>query len=233
MRAIHLGSGIVKFPGAFKIDNHELSIVKNACQKDGQFQEINGVIRNNGGYEFDEITAKQAPSRFPDLESLGLGWLRARLRTAAQETLIKYLSAFPCAIECINTLTDGYIIRYGNGQSIGPHSDNAMAYANGLVINDSPPANTLTVGIMLNDDYTGGLLKFPLFGIIARTNAGDVMIYPSSFVGCHQVEEIIDGERYAYVMWFSQNPMVGDSYQKQLRETIKYPANNLVMVGEF
>jgi predicted 2-oxoglutarate/Fe(II)-dependent dioxygenase YbiX len=31
---------------------------------------------------------------------------------------------------------------------------------------------------------------------------GSALIYPSNFIGCHEVDEVVEGERWAFLSWF-------------------------------
>lgn len=58
----------------------------------------------------------------------------------------------------------------------------------------------LTVLICLNNDYNGGeLIMFDDERI--ELNAGDVVIFPSSFLYPHKITPIIEGTRYSCVSW--------------------------------
>lgn len=53
---------------------------------------------------------------------------------------------------------------------------------------------------VLNDDYEGGKLTF-FNDYEIKINAGDVVIFPSSFLYPHKVTEVLAGTRYSLVSW--------------------------------
>jgi Rps23 Pro-64 3,4-dihydroxylase Tpa1-like proline 4-hydroxylase len=53
----------------------------------------------------------------------------------------------------------------------------------------------------LNDDYEGGELCFPQFGINLKPDAGDMIVFPSSYVYSHSVKPVISGNRFSIASW--------------------------------
>lgn len=53
----------------------------------------------------------------------------------------------------------------------------------------------------LNDNYEGGELCFPQFGIELKPDAGDMIIFPSAYVYSHSVKPVISGNRYSIASW--------------------------------
>ena len=53
----------------------------------------------------------------------------------------------------------------------------------------------------LNDNYEGGELCFPQFGIELKPQAGDMVIFPSSYVYSHSVNPVISGTRFSIASW--------------------------------
>ena len=53
----------------------------------------------------------------------------------------------------------------------------------------------------INDDYVGGEISFPDFNIKIKPEAGDFLIFPSSFAYKHKVFPIIKGTRYSIASW--------------------------------
>lgn len=55
----------------------------------------------------------------------------------------------------------------------------------------------------LNDDYTGGELKFTRQDLTFKPEAGSVVIFPSDFTYPHASLPIIQGTKYSVVTWFT------------------------------
>ena len=53
----------------------------------------------------------------------------------------------------------------------------------------------------INDDYTGGEIVFPRFGITYKPAKDELLIFPSTYVYNHSVLPVIEGTRYAVVSW--------------------------------
>lgn len=64
--------------------------------------------------------------------------------------------------------------------------------------------------IYLNDDYTGGALKFNTFNFRYQPKKGDLLFFPSDFRYMHEAEKVESGVRYALVSWsaLSNTPRV-------------------------
>lgn len=203
MKINHLGNGIAIVHGLInrdEIDEKELIHITNAKIPQG-YSIVDGKIISDGGYEFDEQGKQTAPSRYTDIEELGITTL---LRKAIYSAAVEYCKIFPVATECITGQTDGYLIRYLPGNGMGPHSDCNIPYKPGTLepLTTSPAFNTLTTSIFINDAYTGGEVRFRTWGITAKPEFGCALIYPSNFIGCHEVGEVTSGERWAFLSWF-------------------------------
>lgn len=82
------------------------------------------------------------------------------------------------------------ILRYGAGQYFKNHIDHHQFYRR----------NISTV-YYLNEDYSGGNINFPRFGISYKPRANEMIMFPSTYVYNHSVSEITEGVRYAIVSW--------------------------------
>lgn len=86
---------------------------------------------------------------------------------------------------------DSYgILKYGKGQKFVNHID------------DSPAATRrISTVYYLNDNYSGGEINFPRFGIRLKPKANQMIVFPSSFIYNHSVDPVVDGTRYSIVSW--------------------------------
>lgn len=201
MIVTHLGNGVVKFDDALAIDKQYMS---------GFYERLKQLNVGDNQYTFSDIEAMLAPQRFIELHKLPnedqqfIKTMNDAIHTCVKE----YIKLFPILTQTLRWFTQGYIIKYENGQSIGPHSDCNVAYAeDGITpINTFPIQNIITCGLMLNDEYEGGEVHYRPWGITTKPSAGSLLIYPSSFVGCHEVAPVTSGVRYAYLMWYGHGP---------------------------
>ena len=212
-KAIHLGHGIILFKGAADIDENELhaylgDLEAKTTPQDYRKEEATGRLVSDGGYEYDSDSIAKAPLRYTNtvFESISEEGVRLiqGLEDVFYSCLVTYCRNFPVAINDIKWRTRGYVIRYENGQGIGPHSDTSIPYTGDGLDSETihPALNTLTGGIFLNQDYAGGTILFRPWGIRVNPEKGDALIYPSSFIGCHEVQPVTEGVRYAYLTWF-------------------------------
>lgn len=203
MKLKHLGSGVVMISDLIALDEIEIEQIKSifSTTTPQGYSVVDGKTISDGGYEFDEFGKSKAPLRYTDIA--GFEIVR-KLRNAIYEGVVEYCKVFPVAVECITGQTDGYLIRYLHGNDMGPHSDCNIPYKPGTIepLTESPAFNTLTTSIFLNRDYDGGDVRFRMWGITARPEFGSALIYPSNFIGCHEVDEVTNGERWAFLSWF-------------------------------
>ncbi len=82
------------------------------------------------------------------------------------------------------------ILKYGVGQKFINHIDDHKDYH-----------RRMSIIYYINDDYEGGEINFPRFGISYKPNANEMLIFPSNYVYNHSVSEVTSGTRYAVVSW--------------------------------
>jgi hypothetical protein len=83
------------------------------------------------------------------------------------------------------------LIKYQDSDKFDYHVDDGRTYP-----------RTISMSAYLNDDYEGGEIEFPLFGISHKPEAGDIIVFSSSFPYMHRVNPVISGTRYAIVNWY-------------------------------
>jgi len=204
----HLGNGIMSFDDVIDTSDFEAYLERIYAEN---LDATHGVSAessiNDGGYMVEQEHVLKMPTRFNGL-SYGSEFTKGittLINDGIYRCLVEYCRSFPVAIECIGWRTSGQIASYSIGQTIGPHSDCALPYdKDGNVLNSFPLHNTLTGSMALNEDYEGGNIRFRPWGITVRPKVGSVLIYPSSFMGCHEVEPIVSGVRNSYLQWFCQ-----------------------------
>lgn len=69
---------------------------------------------------------------------------------------------------------------------------------------DSSPMNgrVLSMVCYANDDYEGGELDFPGYGVTVKPEAGMVVLFPSSYTHKHAARPVTSGTKYSLVTWF-------------------------------
>lgn len=76
-------------------------------------------------------------------------------------------------------------IKYNKGQYFTQHADHGHSYI-----------CTVSLVAYLNDDYEGGELYFNNLDIKLKPKAGDLIIFPSSYLFSHTAMPIISGTKY-------------------------------------
>tara|TARA_B110000503_G_scaffold131362_2_gene205847 strand:+ start:701 stop:1390 length:690 start_codon:yes stop_codon:yes gene_type:complete len=77
----------------------------------------------------------------------------------------------------------------GAGTQFRIHADHGPTYV-----------ATISAVLYLNDDYEGGELWFPRFGVDLKPKKGDIAIFPSTFIYEHASKEMISGTKYSIVV---------------------------------
>jgi hypothetical protein len=86
----------------------------------------------------------------------------------------------------------------GPGTQFRVHADHGPTYV-----------ATISAVLYLNDDYEGGELFFPRFGVDLKPKTGDIAIFPSTFIYEHASKEMISGIKYAVVVMTDYNDRDG------------------------
>jgi len=85
-------------------------------------------------------------------------------------------------------------IKYGIGQHFDEHSDHGYSYI-----------CTVSTITYLNDNYRGGELYFPKINIRIKPEAGQVIIFPSTYLFSHIAEPVLEGTKYCIATMLDYN----------------------------
>jgi len=96
----------------------------------------------------------------------------------------------------VKTITTVRINRYLENTSMDLHCDHIYSMFDGKV----KGVPVLSVLGALNNNYEGGELVF-FENTKIELRAGDIMVFPSSFLFPHRVEPVRQGVRYSFVSW--------------------------------
>jgi hypothetical protein len=86
-------------------------------------------------------------------------------------------------------------IRYPAGTNMNMHVD----FVHSMFDGERKGIPILTVVGLLNDDFEGG--EFNLIGIDQKIGAGDIMVFPSTFLYPHEIKVITNGCRHSFQSW--------------------------------
>jgi predicted 2-oxoglutarate/Fe(II)-dependent dioxygenase YbiX len=85
-------------------------------------------------------------------------------------------------------------IRYGEGQHFQEHADHGFSYS-----------ATVSLVAYPNDDYEGGNLVFPKLGLDIKPRAGDLYIFPSTYLFSHRAMPVKSGMKFSIVTMLDYN----------------------------
>ena len=131
--------------------------------------------------------------------------------------MLRYVEFYPMMLPCLWWRTQGHIVGYGKGGRFGKHCDNDINYQPGAEPDQQLAIRNVLGGLIYfnnsvpsldqvknKNDYVGGEITFPYADFTYSPKSGDVLMFPSNYLATHQVMECQEGERYAYVGYFSQ-----------------------------
>ncbi len=129
--------------------------------------------------------------------------------------LVQYCALYSEAAVTVWWRDGGHIAGYSEGRHIGPHCDNEILFKfDEIPKNEFPIHNTVSSALYFNDcvetkdelngnNFTGGHIKFKYAGVDYAPKAGSAILYPSNYMGTHEVTPVIDGSRYVYLEFFN------------------------------
>jgi len=88
------------------------------------------------------------------------------------------------------------LLRYRTGQEYKAHSDGGTDIA-----------RAISAVLYLNDDYEGGEIEFPNFGIKIKPEAGMLVLFPSTYPYAHIAHPVTNGTKYAIVTWIKDRQL--------------------------
>lgn len=92
---------------------------------------------------------------------------------------------------------EGYnLLKYESGQQYKTHYDGSTAQG-----------RFISCVLYLNDNYTGGEIEFPAFGIKIKPPAGTLILFPSNFAYRHIAHPVKTGTKYAMATWLHDRPL--------------------------
>lgn len=217
MKSKHLGMGIVACEDVMEVDSSLLKEYTAWLKKNEEdsftYYEEDGVryAKNKTGFKFKVDDVQLAPQRFLDLKGEHVDrepkqeWVDfiQQCEDAIYDALVEYCAYFPDAGTTAWWRPRGHIAGYENGQHIGPHCDDQVPWDWGTrPQNQVSMHNSTSTNLYLNncgEDYQGGEMHFPNIGRVYEPKAGTVLIYPSNYIGRHEVFPVTEGARYAFL----------------------------------
>jgi predicted 2-oxoglutarate/Fe(II)-dependent dioxygenase YbiX len=105
---------------------------------------------------------------------------------------------------------DGLFNRWDVGEKLVPHIDSPPEFEQYLGSGvEWPPSVVLYSSILyLNNNYSGGDIKFTRHGVSVSPKAGTLLLFPSTDMYLHEVTEITSGIRYTFTLFLSNKDMI-------------------------
>jgi hypothetical protein len=113
------------------------------------------------------------------------------VESALKTCMTHYESVYSFKMEYMEAIN---FVRYKPGQHFSVHADHGFSYT-----------CTVSSVMYLNDDYEGGELWFPYLNITFKPEAGDIVIFPSTYIYAHASKKITKGTKYSAVTMFDYN----------------------------
>jgi hypothetical protein len=195
---------------------------------------------NKTGFKFEVQDIPEAPSRYTKLyeDNADKKYILFidQINQGLYQCLVEYCKLYPDAHTTIWWKIDGHIAGYDFGQWIGPHCDNQIPFTFGETPNNEFPIhNTVSCGLYLNDcvdldsvdefTYSGGEMNFPHAKVTYKPKSGGVIMYPSNYIGRHEVKPVTKGNRYVFLQFYSYGVPKNSSLESfQMLENLKKDA---------
>jgi hypothetical protein len=86
----------------------------------------------------------------------------------------------------------------GAGTHFKIHADHGPTYV-----------TTVSIVVYLNDNYEGGEIWFPRFDLTHKPKAGDIVVFPSTYIYEHASQDMVSGTKYSVVIMSDYNDRDG------------------------
>jgi len=187
---------VIEDPQGFINDIEGLVEIKNLTWNLGTVGDIADTTTSS--YKVDtqirvvETIGLHAFDRNPDLRNHlpGTGlMIHDLLNELLNPTIKDYAAAHGCLAYA--TGENWQILKYGKGHHFENHIDD----------NKGIP-RTFSISYYLNDDYEGGEIEFPRFGLKVKPKANMAILFAANYVYNHKIYPVTEGTRYTVVNWF-------------------------------
>lgn len=186
-----IGPGIVVYKNAFTEDMRLVERLENSLNKEGSRFKWSGA---QVGYHKSELDHRNCQDFKYTREYLGeideysedLALMHDECTSVLVQCLSDYGSAYAVEVSWIGAFN---VVKYGPGDKFNTHSDDGEPYR----------CTVSTVGYF-NDDYVGGALHFKYFDLTYTPKAGELVIFPSSYIYAHAALPVVSGIKYSLVV---------------------------------
>lgn len=138
-----------------------------------------------------KIAKSNNPSIIKNKSNLAIQSIWQDLYNAQKKCLDDYCNMYKIKLDYWEAFN---FVKYTEGNHFEEHSDHGDAYV-----------CTVSGVLYLNDDYEGGELFFPKLNIYIKPKAGQLYLFPSSFIYSHKSLPVKSGTKYSVVTMFDYN----------------------------
>jgi hypothetical protein len=230
MKVKHLGGGVVLIEDLLDTEtlkSIDFDLIESNCTPVG-YKKVDGKDYMEGGYYIPEEDLITMPIRY--MQEIDKFDFYQALDSAAYTAALEYCKIFPIAAENITSFGSKHFVKYLPGGFMGTHSDSSISYKDGtlepMFINSM--GNTVSMSIILNDGFIGGGMNFKLWDIDISPKPGSALLYPSNYIGAHEVLEVTSGVRWVFLAFlfhgdksFSVNPEM-ERYPERYEWTMNF-----------
>jgi hypothetical protein len=230
MKVKHLGGGVVLIEDlldAETLKSIDFGLIESSCTPIG-YKKIDGKDYMEGGYYIPEKDLITMPIRY--MQGIDKFDFYQAIDNAAYIAAVEYCKIFPIATENITSFNSKHFVKYLPGGVMGTHSDASISYKEGTLepASISSIGNTVSMSIILNDEFIGGKMNFKLWDIGISPKPGSALLYPSNYIGAHEVEFVTAGVRWVFLAFlshgdksFTVNPEL-ERYSERYEWTMKF-----------
>jgi hypothetical protein len=197
---VNLGNGIVCYKGVIKKEIDVINRLESNLKPEGDesgyswlpayvgYKQLMPEYRNCNDFKFKKTDIEKDKSQV----SLNLQSLWQDVYDAQEPAVADYCKEYN--IHQLNYWEAFNFIKYGEGQHFQEHHDHGFSYN-----------CTVSLVAYINDDYEGGELSFRLQNLKIKPEAGDLFIFPSTFMYPHKAEVVTSGIKYSIVTMLDYN----------------------------
>lgn len=186
-----IGTGIVVYKNALPKELNFIERLEASLTKENSPFQWEG---SRVGYFQSDLDHRNCQDFKYNKETLGelnensqdLALIHDQVKDSLKACLEDYSRAYLIRVEWIGAFN---MVKYGPGEKFNVHSDDGEPYR----------CTVSAVGYF-NDDYEGGELYFKFFDLTYKPEAGDFIIFPSSYVYAHASVPVKEGIKYATVI---------------------------------
>jgi hypothetical protein len=168
---------------------------------------INLIESSNGGYKWQDalVGYQDVKLDYRDCQDFKVGEIKYPINDIQKELTKIWKDSYDAHLPAVEDYCAKYnvrmnywevmnFIKYGPNQHFQEHADHGYSYS-----------ATVSLVAYPNDDYEGGELYFPKLDLNIKPKAGDLYIFPSTYLFSHVARPVKSGKKYSIVTMLDYN----------------------------